>query len=249
MDSPRPRNEQLLDVFEIHRTVRSYAQDKIPEQDVARIIQAGRRAPTDATGFMYTVIRVTDRELRERLRVLCGDQQHISTASDYFVVCLDLHRQARLLEFLGQRQARLGNWAFLFGVVDAVLVAENMAVAAEALGYGTGFIGGVHYDTSGVARALGLPEGVFPVVGLTVGVVEREPSPRKRLPVEVTFHENTYAETTPAQAEACFEAMVSSTGKFDWRKTLPRYFAEGGTMEKREPTITRALREQGILPG
>lgn len=248
MEGARPRNEQLLDVFEIHRTVRHYTPDKVPESDVAAIMQAGRRAPTDATGFMYAVIRVTDRTLRDRLAVLCGDQEHIATASDYFVVCLDLHRQARLLEHLGHRQAPLGNWAFLFGVVDAMLVAENMAVAAEALGYGTGFIGGVHHDTSGVARALDLPEGVFPVVGLTVGVVAREPSRRKRLPLSATFHENAYDPTTPAKAKECFDAMVSASGRFDWTQTLPRYFAAGGVMEKREPTITRALREQGILP-
>jgi len=163
-------------------------------------------------------------------------------------VCLDLHRQARLLEALGERQAPLGAWAFLFGVVDAVLVAENMAVAAEALGYGTGFIGGVHYDTPGVARALRLPAGVFPIVGLTMGVIAREPARRKRLPLESTFHENAYAPTTDAVAAACFEAMVSQGGSFDWKRTLVRYFAAGGIMEQREPTITAALREQGVLP-
>jgi nitroreductase len=248
MPADRPRNEQLLEVFERHRTIRNYTADRIPEGDIARILQAGRRAPTDATGFMYTVIRVTDTDLRLKLADRCGQQEHIAQASDFFVICLDVHRQGRLIEALGERPARTGTWALLFGVVDAVLVAQNMATAAEALGYGTGFIGGVHYDTIGVARALHLPAGVFPVVGLTVGVIEREPAMRKRLPPEVTFHENAYAPLDEAGARACFESMASATGTFDWSKTLLRYFAAGGIMEKREPTIASALRELGILP-
>ncbi len=244
----RPRHPELLEVFEEHRTIRNYTPEQVPEDDIARIIQAGRRAPTDATGFMFAVVRITDRELRARLAKLCGDQDHIAQASDYFVVCLDLHRQARLLETLGEEPAKLGPWALLFGTVDAMLVAQNMATAAEALGYGTGYIGGVHYDTSGVARALELPVGVFPVVGLTVGVIAREPSPRKRLPVAATFHENAYAATDGTMAKACFDSMASASGTFDWRRTLMRYFAAGGVMEKRNPTIARALREQGILP-
>jgi nitroreductase len=248
MPGERPRDESMLQVFERHRTIRNYTSDRIAEADIARIQQAGRRAPTDATGFMFTVIRVTDLDLRVRLAALCGDQEHIRLASDFFVVCLDLHRQARLLEALGAKPAKLGAWALLFGTVDAMLVAQNMATAAEALGYGTGFIGGVHYDTSGVVRALNLPAGVFPVVGLTVGVVEREPAARKRLPVAATFHENAYVPTDEATAAACFESMTSQSGSFDWGRTLTRYFAAGGVMERREPTIARALHEQGILP-
>jgi nitroreductase len=248
METERPRLEETLEIFERHRTFRHYTDAKVPEVDIGRIEQAGRRAPTDATGFMFTVIRVTDPELRARLCALSGDQKHIVDASDFFVICLDLHRQARLLEALGERQAKLGTWALLFGVVDAMLVAENMAVAAGALGYGTGFIGGVHYDTSGVVRALQLPAGVFPVVGLTVGVIAREPALRNRLPLAATFHENSYAPVTGDAMAACFEAMRSQSGTFDWHKTLKRYFAAGGVMEKREPTIARALREQGILP-
>ncbi len=241
-----PREERLLEVFERHRTIRAFAPQKVDEADIARIIQAGRRAPSDATGFMYTVIRVRDAAKRVEIERLTGQNKHIVEASDFFVVCLDFHRQARLLEHIGARQAPLGAWSLLFGVTDAVLVAENMAVAAEAIGYGTGFIGGVQKDALGIAKVLGCPPGVFPVVGLVVGVIERLPEPRKRLPVAATFHEDSYRPISKEEVAACFEAMKSQSGKFDWAASLRKYFEEGGEMESREAIIRASLGAQGI---
>jgi FMN reductase (NADPH) len=242
----RSRVDEMLGVFERHRTIRAYTSAKIPEADIARIIQAGRRAPTDATGFMYTVIRVRDWQKRASVQEATQGNPHIVAASDFFVVCLDFHRQGRFLEHIGAKPAKLGAWSVLFGVTDAVLVAENMAVAAEALGYGTGFIGGVQKDALKIARILGCPAGVFPIVGLTIGVIERLPEPRKRLPTSATFHEDTYHELSAAEVAHCFEAMKSESGKFDWSASLRRYFAEGGEMESREATIRASLAAQGL---
>ncbi len=247
METPR-RMEEVLEVFERHRTVRNYTGEKISEGDIARICAAARRAPSDATGFMYTIIRVRDRAKRVEIERLSGSNPHIIAASDFFVVCLDFHRQAKLLRHLGASPAPLGIWSVLFGVTDAILVAQNMALAAEALGYGTGFIGGVQRDALGVAKVLGCPKGVFPVVGLTMGVIERYPDPRKRLPLAATFHQDTYQDLAEAELARCFEAMRSTTGKFDWAASIKRYFAEGGEMDSRESTITAGLRAQVILP-
>jgi nitroreductase len=242
------RIEEIMTVFERHRTIRAYTADRIPEADVVKVIEAGRRAPSDATGFMYTVIRVRDRANREAIATLTGNNPHINAAAEFFVVCIDFHRQGQFLRHLGAVPAKLGVWALLFGTTDAVLVAENMAVAAEALGYGTGFIGGVQKDAAGIGALLGCPPGVFPLVGLTVGVIERVPEARKRLPPSATFHEDRYHPLSAGELAAGIEAMKSQSGKFDWTASLKRYFAEGGEMETREETIRAGLRSQGILP-
>ncbi len=242
------RIEEVFEVFDRHRTIRGYASAKIPDADMARIVDAGRRAPSDATGFMYTVIRVRDPQKRAQIQAVTQGNAHISEASDFFVVCLDFHRMGRLLEHVGHKRAPLGAWALLFGTVDAMLVAENLAVAAEALGYGTGFIGGVQKDAAAIGRILGCPPGVFPLVGLTLGVIAVQPEPRKRLPRTASFHEDAYHELSEAEIVACFEAMKSASGKFDWSASLKRYFTEGGEMQSREATIREGLKTQGVLP-
>ncbi len=54
-------------------------------------------------------------------------------------------------------------------MIDAALAAQNAVVALESLGLGTCYIGAIRNDPETVARELALPEGVFPVFGLTVG--------------------------------------------------------------------------------
>jgi hypothetical protein len=54
-------------------------------------------------------------------------------------------------------------------VIDAALAAERMVCAAEALGLGICYIGGLRNSPQGIKELLGLPEGVFGVFGLCIG--------------------------------------------------------------------------------
>src|SRR5690606_40800142 len=54
---------------------------------------------------------------------------------------------------------------FLQAVVDAALVAQNAAVAAESLGLGICMIGGIRNDPVKVAELLKLPPRTFALVG------------------------------------------------------------------------------------
>ena len=137
--------------------------------------------------------------------------------------------------------------ALIFGTLDAGLAAENLALAAEMLGYGTCFIGGIQNAVDEIARVLQLPPGVLPVCGLCVGVPdpERAPeTPRPRLPRHLVVHENTYRDYTPDDLDAAYEAMAPITHSRDWYTVLERYFAAGGVMARREDIMARAWKQQ-----
>ncbi|MCS6843601.1 MAG: nitroreductase family protein [Caldilineales bacterium] len=236
----------ILDVFWQHRTIRFFLRQPIPPEHLDLIIQAGRRAPTDAQGQMFAFIRVTDPVLRDRLATLCNDQQHIRDAAEFFVVCLDVHRLRLLVERCGRAFGMGPRISLIYGATDATMVAQNMVVAAEALGYGTCYIGAVQNNTDVIARALALPKGVLPLYGLCIGVPDPEripPYTRPRIPQALTFMENCYREPSP---EALDEAIAVMSARGDWRDNLVRYFAAGGTMAQREPVMARAWRQQGL---
>ena len=73
------------------------------------------------------------------------------------------------------------------------MVAENMMIAAEELGYGTCYIGAVQNNTDIIARELELKPGVLPLYGLCIGVIDEAKAPpvRPRLPRDLCFFENT----------------------------------------------------------
>ncbi|MBW7883591.1 MAG: nitroreductase family protein [Caldilineaceae bacterium] len=237
-----------LTAFAEHRSVRFFQATPLAPGDLDLIVEAGRRAPTDAQGHMYSLVRITDAALRDRLATLCADQQHIRDAAEFFVVCLDVHRLRQLVEYRDGEWGMGGRIALIYGTSDATMVAQNMVVAAETLGYGTCYIGAVQNNTDRIARELNLPAGVLPLYGLCIGVIDREKLPplRPRLPRELCFFENRYtAGYTDAELELAYETM---SVKRDWYQSIGAYFARGGTMEKREPVMARAWRQQHLEP-
>jgi nitroreductase len=241
----------IFEVFARHRTTRKYTDDPIPAEHLDAIIEAGRRAPTDASAQMGTFIRITDPDLRLRLSKLAGDQKHIVEGAEFFVICLDVHRLRRLVEHRGGDYSMGPLISLLFGITDAVLVAQNMMVAAEALGYATCYIGGVQNNPEEIAHELELPAGVLPVVGLVMGVAtagEADKPTRPRVPRQAVFMENRYRPMTDDVLDECYRAMASYHRSGDWYTVLQRYFAQGGSMSRREPKLRRALEEQGLSP-
>jgi len=235
--------QPVLELFANHRTIRNYAPSPLAKGDVDRIIEAGRQAPSGVNAQIYSIIRVTDRALRDRLAELSGGQEHISVAAEFFVFCVDVHRIELLLESIGGSMDHGPHIAIHYGTMDALLVAANMATAAEALGYGTCFIGAILNQLDDAARVLGLPEGVMPIVGLTIGVPDLSQTPprKPRLPRDLVVHQNGYREPTAEDLETAIETM----GK-RWPNTLTSFFGAGGRLGQREDVWLRTLTQQGF---
>lgn len=221
-----------LDLYTRRCTVRRYRPEPLDAGDLERIVEAAQRAPTGASGRIYSVVSITDRGLRERLATLSGDKQHIRDAAEFFIFCVDVYRARRLIEHRGGTFAPGPGVTVLYGTMDALLAAANLATAAEALGYGTCFIGAVLNHLDVIARELQLPQGVLPVVGLTVGVPAEKHKPQRkpRLPPGLIFHENRYHAPSSTGLEAAFQVMGEN-----WLGTLRRSFGPGSRLPQREP--------------
>ncbi|MCG8566545.1 MAG: nitroreductase family protein, partial [Desulfobacterales bacterium] len=69
---------------------------------------------------------------------------------------------------------------------------QNMMIAAESIGLGGVFIGGIRNDPSKVSTLLDLPDQVYPAFGLCLGYPDQDPPVKPRLPVESILHRETY---------------------------------------------------------
>ena len=72
------------------------------------------------------------------------------------------------------------------------LGAENAAVAAESLGLGIVYIGGLRNQIAEVSELLNLPELVYPLFGMCIGIPDQAPLSRPRLPLDAVLHTDTY---------------------------------------------------------
>lgn len=137
---------------------------------------------------------VTDAEKRAQLGDYSCNAPQYTTADACFVVCVDYKRLQACCAMNKVEMQHDNADNLLIGVSDASIFAQNLAVAAEAMGLGICYIGGVRTNIAEIDALLGLPDLVFPLFGMTVGrpaegaVNEIKP----RLPVAAVLHENTY---------------------------------------------------------
>lgn len=237
---------ETLELLRRRSSVRDYAPDPIPEADWETMLRLGQQAATDATGQLYSAVEVREPERRRRIAHLAGDQEHVRTAPRFLVVCLDVRRLRLLLEHRGERLGIRPFVSLLFGITDAALFAQQLSVAAAALGYGTCFIGGVQNHARAIAGELALPTGVVPLWGLTVGRPRARPPPKPRVPLGHVHHIDAYRDPTSAELAAAYETMKAATRSGDWLHPLRKYFATGGIMEAREPEFRGLLGDQGF---
>lgn len=134
----------------------------------------------------------------------------------------------------------------IYGVIDCCLSSSNMAVAAEAMGYGVCYVGAVQRVLEKLIVELQLPEGVLPVLSLCLGIPDEDAPLWPRLPSDVVFHENVYRQPTPEDLERCYQAMASVTFFGGWFEYLDRFFTAGKEFAGRDALWLQALARQGL---
>ncbi len=239
---------ETLSLLRSHASVRDYAPEPVPDDHWRAMLACGQQASTDATGQMYCAIEIRSPDLRRDVAILSGDQAHVHAAPRLLVVCLDVRRLRLLLEHRGERLGIQPAVALLFGITDAALFAQNLVTAAEALGYGTCYIGGVQNHAPDLARLLGLPVGVLPLWGLTVGKPVHKGAPKPRTPTDLAVHVDRYRDPSMDELDEIFQTMKAATRSGDWLNAIRKYFAEGGIMQQREATFRALLEQQGLDP-
>ncbi|EEM17858.1 MULTISPECIES: oxygen-insensitive NADPH nitroreductase [Bacillus] len=184
---------EMIHKMEQHTSVRKYKQEPIPKNIVERMVQAAQYAASSHFVQAYSVMYVTDENLKVQLAELSGNR-HVKDCAAFFVCCADLKRLETACEKHGTEIKHDGAEDFIVATVDASLFAQNLALAAESLGYGICYIGGIRNNPEEVSELLHLPDKVYPVFGMTVGVPDESHAVKPRLPVKAILHENVYDE-------------------------------------------------------
>jgi len=189
LDSP------VLQAMLSHRSIRHFLPNALPEHTIETLVAAAQSAPTSSNLQTWSVIAVESQERRSQLADLTGPQKHLAVAPLVLVWLADLSRIERLGRLQGRDPVGIDYLdTFLMGVIDAALASQNAVVAAEAMGLGTVYVGGIRNRPEEVAQVLGTPQHVFPVFGLVVGRPDpaRQTAVKPRLPQQAVLHREQY---------------------------------------------------------
>ncbi|HSJ36964.1 MAG TPA: NADPH-dependent oxidoreductase [Planococcus sp. (in: firmicutes)] len=184
----------VIELMKSHASVRDYKEEQLARGEVEELIGAAQHAATSHFVQAYSVIWVTDSEKRKKLGELSKNPKQMEGAGAVFLMCADYNRLKHAVDMQGESIVFDQAENLLVAVTDVGLMAQNLALAAESKGYGICYIGGVRNNMAAISELVGLPEGVFPIYGLTVGVPNEKNEVKPRLPVEAILHENNYDE-------------------------------------------------------
>jgi nitroreductase len=154
----------LFEAIEKRRSVRLFQTHPVPLEDLKKIVNAGRLAPSGSNLQKREFIIITDRSILIRL----NDVQPVFDCGGAIAVIVEPTKYA---------------------VEDASAAIENMLLAATALGYGSCWIQGTLIPHEGwVKELLGVPKKkrLFALIPIGIPLTSGEQAPKKPLE-EITY--------------------------------------------------------------
>ncbi|HEY5293212.1 MAG TPA: nitroreductase family protein [Burkholderiales bacterium] len=236
-----PAAGELNDVLRCllaHRTVRAYLPDALPPGTFETLVSAAQSAASSSNLQLWSVIAVEDAGRKARLAQVAGGQAQIEQAPLLLVWLADLARADRVAAARGRTLEGCAYLEFfMVAAIDAALAAQNAAVAAEAMGLGTCYVGALRNDPERVAAELGLPPRTMAVFGMSVGREDpaRTTEIKPRLPQPLlAFRERYAAPQAEAELVASYDETLAAfsrsqgMGDVNWTS---RVFARMGSLK------------------
>lgn len=187
-----------MEVLMNRKSVRVFTDEKIEPQVKEAILAAAMRAPTAGNSMLYSIIDVTDQEIKDKLAVSCDNQPFIAKAQMVLVFCADYRRWNRKFVQAGCENVPAPELSdLILATNDTVIAAHAACVAAESFGIGSCYIGDILEKFEFHKELLNIPEKVAPVSMLVFGYPTEQQKNREqptRFPKDMIVFENSYKE-------------------------------------------------------
>jgi len=189
------------------RVTRRYRPEPVPEPLLATLLAAAQSAPSKSDLQQYSILLLQDSVKIAAIADWIGSMPWIKQAPVFLLFCGDIRRGRRVCAIHGREHANDNVDTFVNATADAALAMAHMILAADAAGLGTCPISYVRNHVEKIAPMVGLPKGVFPVAGLTLGWPE---GPRNwlspRLPQHLVVHRERYDDSGLEAALPAYDA-------------------------------------------
>jgi nitroreductase len=203
-----------LDLFEAiqgRKSIRRFKQAPMPDEDIRKILGAGRWAPSANNSQPWSFIVIKDRSVLKGMAAAVRDvidrmvpfaenekqaQRLAAYKSNYYTffenapvviaVCMEAYDAGtdRLLAKMGYSVEEVKRLRPLPGLQSVSAAVQNMLLAIHALGYGSCWMTGPLVAQESFEKILGFGNDKFIAALLPVGVPDEDPPARSRKPLE-----------------------------------------------------------------
>jgi nitroreductase len=156
-----------LDVFEAikgRRSIRQFTDEPIGKDALEKLLDAAKWAPTASNQQRWRFVVVTSPSVKDLVRKFTPGIFAMPAA--FIVLCVEKALDAHPL-------------AEVTYLADCAIAAQNIMLAAYGMGIGTCVV--LSYAKVAIAEILNIPEGIEPLLVLTLGYPAEAPEPPPRL--------------------------------------------------------------------
>ena len=197
-------DEAVLSLIKTRRSVRKYKDQPISDDDLKKILEAGRWAPSGANLQPWRFIVVQDKALIKQIGEFCYfgliKSRHVGEAAIIIIIC-------------GDSRSMGNTWE-----KDCMIAGTTMTLMATALGIGSCWIGA--FNEQSIRNVINTPDHLRIIALISLGYAPHPISPTPRLPLEEIVYYNTY--TTK---ELSLLKKITKSGPFSvWGRILRVFF-------------------------
>jgi len=201
----------IIELINQRASCRNYSDKKIPDDVLDKLFDAACKAPSGGGFQNYSIIKVTDQSIKDKLVPLCRNQNFISKAPVSLVFCIDYSKIKKIQNIEPFPFEETSNFMnFWMSILDTAVCAQTLTLAAESFGLKSVYIGNIINNMEKVSDLLNLPDYVLPSIMLTLGYPKNNPKPSKKFSKEIIVYENTYNEISTKKLNEAYEDKYSS---------------------------------------
>lgn len=246
----------IMDIIDRHVTIRKFKEKVIPDDLLKKIIYSGTRASTTGNMQVYSVVVTKDRYMREKLAPLHFNQPVAVNAPVLLTFIADFNRFSKWCEYSEADPGYSNFLSFFTASIDALLVAQNVCIAAENEGLGICYLGTTTYNAKEIIEVMHLPRLTFPVAAIALGYPDENPGLTDRLPLEGVIHYEKYQDYSAEDIEKLYAYkesldLMKQFVKDNNKETLAQVFTDvrypKADNDFFSGKMLQTLRDQGFL--
>ncbi len=238
---------ETLRLLHARKSVRAFEDKPIAPEVKAALFEAALQAPSAGNMCLYTILDITDPARKAALAESCDHQPFIATAPMVLIFCADYQRWFDSFSRHLPAVRRPDEGDMLLATADALIAAQNLAVAAESLGLGSCYIGDITENFEYHRELLQLPPYAVPACMLALGYPTAQQRAREKPPrfaVSDIVHENAYDAAKAARMDGMLQER-QDMGLLDFEHWLSRFCARkwNSDFSREMSRSCRAMRE------
>jgi len=205
-----------MELLNQHVTIRKFKEEGIHASVLESILFSGAKASTTGNMQLYSVVvSETDKE-KNNLIPLHFNQSVARSAPVLLTFVADFNRFSKWCTLNSAEPGYNNFLSFFTAAIDALLVAQNVCIAAENYGLGICYLGTTTYNAKEIISVLELPKLTFPVTTIAIGYPDESPEKTDRISLNGIIHKGKYLDYSDQQIRELysFKESFASSKKF-----------------------------------